>query len=55
MAFTIENTTGVTHKILYKGSADFYRILRARVDDHFAGRNRRDDPRLYLKSAIVLS
>ncbi len=55
MAFTIENTTGVTHKILYKGSADFYRILRARVDDHFAGRNRRDDPRLYFKSAIVLS
>lgn len=55
MASTIENTTEVVHKILDKGRGNFFRVLRARVDAHFAGRNRRDDFRLYLKSAIVLT
>jgi len=55
MAITIENKTNLAHKILDKGRGNFFRVLRARVDDHFAGRNRRDDLRLYLKSVIVLA
>ncbi|MGD9852044.1 MAG: fatty acid desaturase [Nitrospirales bacterium] len=46
---------GVAPKILYKGKANFFRVLRARIDAHFVGRNRRDDPRLYLKSIIILT
>ncbi|MDR4493292.1 MAG: fatty acid desaturase [Nitrospirales bacterium] len=42
-------------KILFKGKSNFFGVLRARIDAHFAGRNRRDDPRLYLKSVIILT
>ncbi|MBX7198544.1 MAG: acyl-CoA desaturase [Rhodospirillaceae bacterium] len=31
----------------------FFATVRARVDEHFAGANRRDDPRLYRKAAII--
>ncbi len=50
LVIAIDKTT----KIPDKGRGNFIRVLRARVDEHFAGRNRRDDRRLYLKSAIVL-
>lgn len=46
---------GGAPKILYKGKANFFRVIRARIDAHFAGKNRRDDPRLYLKLIIILT
>jgi linoleoyl-CoA desaturase len=55
MAMTIEKAAEASQKVLYKGSPRFYRVLRARIDEYFAGRNRRDDPRLYCKAVIVLS
>ena len=55
MANTMEKPKGVAQKFLYKGKTNFFRVLRARIDAHFAGRNRRDDPRLYLKSIIILT
>jgi len=39
--------------VTFRGSGEFIKTLRTRVDDHFAGRNRRDDPRLYRKAAII--
>lgn len=38
---------------MFTGSNTFFTTLRARVDEHFAGADRRDDPRLYRKAAII--
>jgi linoleoyl-CoA desaturase len=40
--------------VIFKGNSLFFKTLRARVDEHFGGRNRRDDPRLVRKAAIIL-
>jgi linoleoyl-CoA desaturase len=41
-------------KVTFRGAPDFFQTLRARVDAHFAGAPRRDDPRLYRKAALIL-
>jgi linoleoyl-CoA desaturase len=38
----------------FTGAGDFLKTVRLRVDDHFAGRCRRDDPRLQRKAVIVV-
>jgi linoleoyl-CoA desaturase len=42
-------------KVTFRGSSEFFKTLRGRVDEHFAGRPRRDDPRFYRKAALVLA
>jgi linoleoyl-CoA desaturase len=37
----------------FKANGEFWKVLRARVDEHFADRPRRDDPRLYRKAVII--
>jgi linoleoyl-CoA desaturase len=37
----------------FSGSDDFFKTVCSRVDAHFAGRRRRDDPRLYRKAALI--
>ena len=38
---------------MFTGANTFFTTLRARVDEHFAGADRRNDPRLYRKAAII--
>jgi linoleoyl-CoA desaturase len=42
-----------TQPVLFKGTGDFLKTLRERVNNHFAGKKRRDDPRLYRKASII--
>ena len=41
-------------RVLFTGRTGFLKTLRARVDEHFAGRSRTDDPRLFRKTAIII-
>ncbi len=43
-------------ELKFDSEGSFYRELRSRVDDYFkrTGKNRRDCPRMYLKTAVVL-
>ncbi len=40
-------------RVVFSGQNTFFTTLRLRVDAHFAGADRRDDPRLYRKAAII--
>jgi linoleoyl-CoA desaturase len=40
-------------RVVFTGTNDFFKTLRERVDAHFAGSARRDDPRLYRKAIII--
>ncbi len=42
-------------RLVFNGSGDFIRTVRTRADAYFAGRKRRDDPRLYRKAVIILA
>ncbi|MGZ6253817.1 MAG: fatty acid desaturase family protein, partial [Candidatus Binataceae bacterium] len=39
--------------LAFTGADDFLKTVRLRVNHHFAGRSRRDDPRLHRKAAII--
>ena len=43
----------ISNRLVFSGSCDFIKTARARVDAHFAGGDRRDDPRLQRKALII--
>jgi len=51
-----QNTPLAPGQLKFGSDDAFYRELRSRIDDYFnrTGRNRRDCPRMYLKTAVVL-
>ena len=48
------NADRTSGKIVFTGPPEFFKTLRARVDEHFAGGARRDDPRMQRKAAIIV-
>ena len=44
---------GTLKPVIFSGSDAFIKTVRDRVDVHFAGRARRDDPRLHRKAVII--
>ena len=44
---------GSTARPVFNGGDDFIKTVRIRVDEHFAGRKRCDDPRLHRKAALI--
>ena len=40
-------------RLVFSGGSDFNKAVRARVDEHFDGGKRRDDPRLQRKALII--
>ena len=48
------NADRTSGKIVFTGPPEFFKTLRARVDEHFAGGARRDDSRMQRKAAIIV-
>lgn len=53
----MQNPANTAHRLTFTGSKEFHHELRRRVDAWFAetGRRKRDNPAMYLKSAIILA
>ena len=52
-----KNSVSAISRLTFTGNKDFHRELRSRVDAWFAttGRRKRDNPSMYVKSAIILT
>jgi linoleoyl-CoA desaturase len=48
-----KSITSTSGRLVFTGGHEYFKALRARVDEHFGGRNRCDDRRLHRKASLI--